>query len=247
LFSDFKGSRPLFICLSDEGDIYFGEYFDNQQRDVVKIYQSTDKGESYQVAYTFPPKTIRHIHGIFQDPFTSQIWVTTGDYDHESAIWNTEDKFQNLEQVMGGEQKYRAVQLIFTKEYIYYGSDSPLEPNYLYRLNKQTRIVERLQEVQGSVFYGCLVGSKFFFATVAEPSEVNKDPYVYIWGSEDGRAWKVLKKYRKDPLPMKLFQYGQIHFPRGENKTDTLWYSPQGTKDDLTLQRMAIKGALGEK
>ena len=247
LFSEFQGSRPLFICQTNAGDIYFGDYFNNPDRDTVNIYHSPDLGETYQIIYSFPPNTIRHIHGLFFDPYTDNIWVTSGDHDQESNIWKTGDNFKNLDRVVGGEQRFRAVQLIFTKDFIYYGSDTPLELNFLYRLNRRTKEVEKLQQVQGTVFYGCKVGSDLFFSTVVEPSIVNTDPHVYIWGSKDGKSWKCVKKYRKDLFPMKLFQYGQILFPRGENKTDNLWFTPLSTRKDLTLQCMTAKGMLGDQ
>jgi len=246
LFSGFQGSRPLFICQTTAGDIYFGDYFNNPERGVVNIYHSQDQGETYHIIYSFPSNTIRHIHGLFYDPYTDHVWVTTGDYDQESAIWKTEDNFENLDRVIGGEQRFRAVQLIFTEEYIYYGSDTPLETNYLYRFNRRTKEIERLQKVQGPVFYGCQVGSDIFFSTVAEPSTINTDPHVYIWGSKNGKTWKCVKKYRKDLLPMKLFQYGQIFFPRGENLTGNLWFTPLSVRKDQTLQRMPVIGMLGD-
>ncbi len=246
LFSGFQGSRPLFICQSNAGDIYFGDYFGNPDRAAVNIYRSKDQGESYQIVHTFPPGAVRHIHGIFHDRFTDQVWVTTGDHDQESVIWKTKDDFRNLEYVQGGTQTFRAVQLIFTEDHVYFGSDTPLGENHLYRLKRSSNEVETLQQVQGSVFYGCQVGNHLFFSTVVEPSEVNQDPFAYIWGSRDGISWEMIKKYQKDWLPKKLFQYGQIHFPRGENRTNTLWWTPFATKMDLTLQQMPVTEIWGE-
>ena len=40
------------------------------------------------------------MHGIFIDPYDGRIWVTTGDDDHESAIWFTDDEFKTLEKVV---------------------------------------------------------------------------------------------------------------------------------------------------
>jgi hypothetical protein len=246
-FSDFRGKRPLFITQTDQGRIYFGEYYNNPERDTVRIFGSFDQGKSFEVVYRFSPHSIRHVHGVFFDPYSNHVWVTTGDLDQESKIMRTGDDFQTLEQVVGGNQKYRAVQLIFTPDYVYFGSDTPLEENYLYRLNRDTNQVESLQEIEGSVFYGCKVGRALFFSTVVEPSRINQDTTVYLWGSEDGQKWHRIKKYPKDPLPLKVFQYGQIRFPVGENVTNRLWFTPYGTRLDQTLQFLPLEEAFNEQ
>ncbi|RLD07172.1 MAG: hypothetical protein DRI65_05255 [Chloroflexota bacterium] len=236
VFEDFQGTRPLFLSQSDNGNLYFGEYFNNPSRGHVNIFASEDEGLTFKSVYTFPKDSIRHVHGVFFDRYSGDLWVTTGDDNSESHIWRTSDEFRTVESVVGGEQQYRAVQLLFTKEHIYFGSDTPLEQNNISRLNRKTGQVEKLQQVQGTVFYGCKVGDTLFFSTVVEPGSINKDKRVYLWGSRDGEEWHSILSYQKDMLPLKLFQYGQIRFPSGINKTGNLWFTPFSTSEDQTIK-----------
>ena len=236
-----RGKRFLFLCLARGNDILFGEYFGNKDREAIHIYRSTDGGRSFEIDHTFPAKTVRHIHGVFCDPYTDSLWVTTGDTNGESGIWFTKDRIENLKIVISGNQQTRAIQLLFTESHVYFGSDTPLERNFIYRLDKKTGAVDKLQEVESSVFWGCKVGDSLFFSTAVEPSKVNKCRDACIWGSKDGETWKRITRFRKDIWPMKLFQYGQIFFPSGENNTDYLWFTPFATEKHMTVQRLDVR------
>lgn len=241
-FSIPRGSRPLFICEVAGGELFWGEYFGNPKRDEVRIYGSGDGARSWQVAYRFKEKTIRHVHGVFHDPYDNRIWITTGDEDHESAIWVTGDRFKSLEKVLGGTQQSRALQLLFTGDYVYFGTDTPFAKNQICRLDKGSGRVEELQPVEGSIYWGCKVGKALFFSTAVEPSAVNASVFASIWGSPDGERWTQVARYRKDRWPIKYCQMGQIYLPQGNNTTGYLFYTPVATEDDQTFQRIAVVG-----
>jgi len=232
------GSRPLAVAVSEAGVLYYGEYRSNSERSAVSVWQSLDGGTTWLPAWTF--NNVRHIHGVFYDPYTKSIWVTTGDADAESGIWVTYDNFIHLDLVAGGAQHFRVIQLLFTKQFIYFGSDALIEENHIYRMERKTGKIDILQAVSGTVFWGCKVGENLFFSTAVEPSTVNKNNYACLWGSPDGEKWKCLAKLRKDFWPMKLFQYGQIIFPAGDNHTGKLWFTPWATEHDQTLQCLDV-------
>ena len=222
------GSRPLSLGIIN-GEFVFGEYRSNPERSSIGIYGFSMGSElSRKAEFT----DIRHIHGIYQDPYTTAVWVTTGDNDDEAALYRTDANFNNFEKVLYGSQQTRAIKLLFDEKYIYFGSDAPDEVNYLYRMDKSTDKVERLIEVGSSVFHGCKVGNWLFFSTAVEPSKVNKTKYAEVWASPDGILWKCILKLKKDRLPMRYFQYGQIFFPNGPSDDETLWVSPFGTRFD---------------
>lgn len=234
-----QGSRPLSLCVA-EGEIFYGEYRGNPGRGPIHIWVGGPGGDDWQPAWRFDG--VRHVHGVFYDPYTSTIWVTTGDEDNESAIWLTRDRFRTLNRVVGGSQQLRAVQLLFAEEWIYFGSDAPDEKNHIYRMNRRTGEIEALAAVSGPVFYGAKVGNSLFFSTAVEPSDVNYDRHAEIWGSADGETWKLVKRFRKDRLPMKYFQYGQVNFPAGPGDGKYLWYSPVGTEQD----QQTLSSPIGE-
>lgn len=222
------GSRPLsFEKIGDE--LVFGEYRSNPERSPVSVYSINLKNNSkLQVKYTF--ENIRHIHGVYQDPYTLSIYITTGDENHEAAIWKTNDNFNTIEKVLSGSQQTRTIKLLFDENFIYFGSDAPHEKNYLYKLNKQSYEVKQLIEVGSSVFHGYKVDNWLFFSTAIEPSKINTTKFAELWASPDGNEWKCILKLKKDILPMRYFQYGQIFFPNGPGDGENLWISPFATK-----------------
>lgn len=237
-----RGSRPLFLCHYNEYGLCFGEYFDNPDRQAVNIYASRDMGKHFEVAYTFPADEVRHVHGVFFDPYTRWLWVTTGDADKESGIWVTDDDFAHLNRIVGESQRYRAVHLLFTEDCLYFGSDTPFERNSIYRMERASGKIDSVQTVPGSVFFGCKVGDNLFFSTAAEKSEVNTSRDPTLWGSPDGKRWQCIAKFKKDIWPMKLFQLGQILFPAGENQTGRLWFTPLASEHDQTLCCIDVAG-----
>ena len=232
------GSRPLALCQADASRLYYGEYLGNPDRRPVHVLGSDDGGRYWQPVYTF--SGIRHVHGVFYDPYTNAVWVTTGDTDAEVGLWMTPDHFRSLHHILAGSQQVRIVQPLFTSRYVYFGTDTPLEVNYLYRWERATGRIEPLQQVEGSVFYGCKVGTRLFFATVCEPSRVNRSRDVVLWGSTDGETWKTYLNLRKDLWPKRLFQYGQILFPNGPGTPSSLWVTPLATRHDQLSLRLDL-------
>lgn len=140
-----RGTRPLHITVTPEGHIFWGEYFDNAQRDEVHIYASTDCGASWNAAYTFPKRAIRHVHNIVYDEWEDCLWVLTGDDAAECRILRASCDFRTVEMVMSGSQQARAVALVLTRDALYFSSDTPLDHNHIYRLDRRgnlTRVAD---------------------------------------------------------------------------------------------------------
>jgi hypothetical protein len=184
-------------------------------------------GRSWQSVYQFTG--IRHVHGVYYDKYEDCIWTTTGDTNSESAIWVTRDQFANLQRITGGSQQCRAIRLLFTSDYIYFGSDAPEENNYIYRISRNTLETERLAAVGGPVYHGCQTNSGLFFSTACEPTRVGHERSAVVWHSRDGISWSVLARFKKDRLPM-LFQYGQVFFGEVTSSMPGVWISPFATE-----------------
>src|SRR5882724_11651654 len=131
-----RGTRPLHIASTPDGHLYWGEYFDNPRREEVHIYASTDHGITWNVAYTFPKGTIRHVHNIVHDEWENCLWVLTGDNGPECRILKASFDFRTVEIVMSGNQQARAVALVPTRDALYFSSDTPLEANNIYSLDR---------------------------------------------------------------------------------------------------------------
>ncbi len=90
------------ISEDDQGWTYFGEYFMNPARGEVRIYRLDADLDRWETAYTFPANTIRHVHGIFRDPFDpSALWASLGDAHGECHLIRTRDRFATYRNLRG--------------------------------------------------------------------------------------------------------------------------------------------------
>jgi hypothetical protein len=242
-----RGTRPLHITSVPGGTIFWGEYFDNSARDEVHIYASTDGGAIWSVAYTFPKRAIRHIHNIVHDPWGNCLWVLTGDYGDECRILRAACDFSRVETVLQGKQQTRAVAAIPTEDGLYFSSDTPLEPNFIYRLDRQGAL-SQIAAISSSSIYGCRVGTRVFFSTMVEPSEVNVDRHVRVFGSgndpRDGKTWQPFLAWQKDRWPMRLFQYGNAFLPDGNNSTPFLALTTIAVESDNMVTSLYSVGSI---
>ena len=228
-----RGTRPLHIAATPDDHVFWGEYFDNPVRDEVHIYASTNLGASWDVAYTLPRGAVRHVHNIVYDEWAHCLWVLTGDNGSECRILRASCDFKNVDVVLSGHQQARAVALVPAPDAVYFSSDTPLEANHVYRLDRGGTLTE-LASLSSSSIYGCRAGSGIFFSAMVEPSRINPDRRVRLYGSSDGLGWQPLLQWEKDLWPMSLFQYGNASLPDGRNSTDLLAVTTVAVRrDDL--------------
>jgi hypothetical protein len=216
-----RGTRPLHITAAPDKRLFWGEYFDNPQRDEVHIYTSEDRGMTWDVAYTFAKGAIRHVHNIVYDEFENCLWILTGDNGAECRILRASCDLKDVEVVLSGNQQARAVALVPMKNALYFSSDTPVETNHVYRLERAGNLT-KLAGLSSSSIYGCKVGESIFFSTMAEPSAVNSENDVMLLGSHEGQTWRQVLKWKKDLWTMGLFQYGNVLLPDGKNTTGLL-------------------------
>ena len=225
-----RGTRPLHITATPDARLLWGEYFDNAHREEVHLYSSVDYGATWQIAHTFPKGAIRHVHNMVYDEWENCLWILTGDYGAECQILRASVDLKQMEVAMSGNQQARAVAMVPTPEGLYFASDTPLEENHLYRLDRSGKLNE-LSALSSSSIYGCRVGPAIFFSTMVEPSEANPDSHVRLYAGRGG-SWRPLLAWKKDRWPMRLFQYGNAFLPDGRNQTNY-----------LALTTIAVQGA----
>ncbi|SCZ78643.1 hypothetical protein [Pseudobutyrivibrio xylanivorans] len=217
-----------------EDGIYYGEYFLNHEGTAVNIYKR-DNNASWNVIYTFPAGSIYHIHGLVPCKEKDCVYILTGDKDAESGIYEARNGFQDVKVIVSGKQAYRACVALPTENGLLYTTDTPLETNYLYYLDFETKELKVISEINGPCIYGRLVSNnEMVFSTSVEPDsrlprwkyELSKkvgpgvkDNYshVYIASYENGNIdIEEVFKAKKDILPMGIGQFGAIMFPAGE-------------------------------
>lgn len=232
VFNVVRGSRPMYLCEDIDGGVYFGEYFQNMEKQAVHIYGSHDHGKTWEIVYTFPEGNINHVHGIYMDPYTKNMWFATGDRENECIIGYTEDGFKTKKEVFRGGQEYRTCVLFFYKDFIVFGTDSQYQQNELKMFDRNSLEITHLQNVQGPVIRGAQFGNVSIISTDVEPSEVNKDTNAYVWITKDGLLWEELCHAEKDCLNPTLFQFGVFDLPQ---------YSSDYNGDKIYVTGKAVK------
>ena len=225
-----RGTRPLHITSTPGDNLYWGEYFDNRERDEVHIYGSSDRGLHWDVAYTFPKRAVRHVHNIVYDRWCDCLWILTGDDGDECRILRASTDLRTVEATLSGDQQARAVALVPREDALYFASDTPFEQNHIYRLERSGRL-SQVADLSSSSIYGCAVGSAVFFSTMVEPSEVNLDRHSRLFGTTDTNRWETVLSWKKDKYPQRLFQYGNTLLPDGENTSGLLAVSSIAVED----------------
>jgi len=235
-----RGHGPLREgwCEDDKGNCYLGEYFLNDRRDCsVNLLKSDNDGRSWKKKRSL--RNIRHIHCVQFDPISHTIWMGTGDRDNESSISFSENGGETWTEIGSGNQMFRAVSLVFTDAFVYWGSDAPTQQNYIYRYVRKSGNIERMVPVAGPVHYSTILEhGTILFATTSEGESEGKsaawDRKAHIWASEDGTHWTDVASWEKDGYPYVL-GFGRVYFPHGRYRENLFFTTEALKKVDNTL------------
>lgn len=220
-------------CAVDErGNVFFGEYLANNERGEMRVYKYTVGAGALEVVYTFPAKSIKHIHGIYLDDFTKSLFCLTGDDEDECQILQTFDEFETLDEIGKGDETWRAVSLLFTQQALFYGMDAEFRANHIYKIDRVTEDRESLGEVSGTVFFSKKLGEELFFTTTAENAPSQTENVAAIWNVDPEGKCREVVKFKKDRWHPTLFQFGTIHFPSVSLLTGELYFHLVGVEGD---------------
>jgi hypothetical protein len=224
-----RGRRPLTYAFSKDGKgvIYYGEYWSNPAREAVRVWRSED-GNCWEIAYTFPPSAIRHVHAVQYDPFTNYLWIATGDLDDECQIAFSEHGLRWLQPIGQGSQTWRTVSLVFTEDALYWGTDDPGGHNYIYRWKRADGFLEKVAWVKGPVYYSKKVGDYLLFSTAVERGEGDQDGYARIYAVDKDLNCQEVYRLAKDRWHPVFFGYGVLEFARGDTDGESFWVTARG-------------------
>src|SRR5205085_4825651 len=127
----------------------FGEYLANTERGPMRIYKYRAGSHRLEVAYTFPAGSITHIHGLYADPLSDDIYCLTGDAPSECRLLKSANGFETFDTGGEGDESWRAVSLLFAETALYYGTDAEFHDNHIVRLSRGSLQREMLGEVNG--------------------------------------------------------------------------------------------------
>jgi hypothetical protein len=212
------------VASAGDGSVFFGEYLTNARRDPIRIYRYAPGAGQLEVVHEFAAGVVRHIHGIYCDPFSDELWCLTGDFGAECRMLISNDGFATFREFGAGDESWRSVSVQFTKQHIYYATDAEFETNRLYRVDRTSGERQVLGQLDGPVYYSCARGDELFFAVTAElcPSQVGRAASLWHVDAE-GRLSKLVS-FEKDPWPVSFFLPGTIHFPCGPEVAEELFF-----------------------
>ena len=215
--------------------IYLGEYGRNPRRRPVPIYRSRDDGRSWQPAYEFAAGSIRHVHGVFHDPYSDRLWMPTGDRDGECWLVSADYDFADVVRHGDGSQAWRAVTLFFEPERIVWAMDSESETSYLQVFDRRTGELTRGRAFPGPVWYGKrLADGHALLQTTVEIGAGVRRPQACVFTSSDLVEWREVGCFDKDAWPLRWCRFGVVAFADGHQ-----------TSEDFVLSGDALQGLDG--
>jgi len=214
-----QGIRNDGIINIDDSTIFFGEYFQNPERDEVKIFKSMNNMNYWKIAYKFHPGKVRHIHAIQKDPYSGKLWVCTGDSDEESLVaWSNND-FKSITPIGQGSQLWRVCQLVFSEDALYWGTDTGSEDIAgIYRCDKHTGEIEKLEKIDGAIFYGTkLVNGTIVMSTNREGLKCETDNKTRLFIiTEDNKVTSFECGTWNNNKPEFWFKHAKLRFQRDQ-------------------------------
>jgi len=201
--------------------IYLGEYGANPDRSAVPIWCSRDGGRTWNIIHEFPKGSIKHVHGVYVDPYSDLLWISTGDFEKECFLHCVDENFNNLQKFGDGTQQWRPVSLLFEQNKILWGMDSQVESSYLQEFDRTTGTLTRLMEFPGPVWYSKqLTDGSALLQTTVEIGPGVKSDYAHLFVSQDNREWNEIIRFKKDRWPMRFFKFGVLAFADGPQTLD---------------------------
>lgn len=211
-------------ALAADGNVYFGEYLLNRERGPMRVYRYTPGADRVEIAHVFPAGTVRHIHGVFDDPYDGSLWALSGDVGDECRFMRTTDAFRTIEVIGSGDETWRSVSMLFAPDAIYYAMDAEFTQNYLYRIDRKTHERTRLAAVNGPVYQSHVSGEQYYFAVSAELCPSQQGRSAELWRLREGESGERVATLEKDAYSVRYFMTGTIDFPRGPGLPDRVLF-----------------------
>jgi hypothetical protein len=217
-----QGVRNDGILVTDNASIYFGEYYQNPERNKVDLYKSGNNISSWNVAHEFQPKAIRHIHAIQKDPYSDKLWICTGDDDEESFIAWSDDEFRNIHSIGQGSQFWRACQLVFSEESVLWGTDTGSEADAgIYEWDRKSAELKKYRAIDGAIFYATrLKNGTIVLSSDREGLKSEKDDKTRLYViSQDNKITSIQCGTWDHKKPGFWFKYALLRIQRDQGGT----------------------------
>lgn len=229
-----RGRRPLRRGLSVVNEhLYLGEYWSNSQREAAHIYKIHIPSGEKEIFYTFPAGSIRHIHTVDKDPYSQNLWVSTGDEDAECRLVLLHAQTGETVTLGEGSQKWRVVSFAFRPEAVYWGTDDHQGKNVIWRYDRASGQTRPIGQVVGPVYYNTVLDDVIVFGTTMEKGEGQQDGYGRLYAVDTQDNVQEIWKVRKDRWSAHWFGYGVFEFAEGSLGGRQFWVTAKGFSGGL--------------
>lgn len=228
----YRGKRGIknSMCFCGSGknlSLLFIEYTPGVVRERHKVWKYSVLAEDLSIIKEFYTEKehitqglfpcARHIHVIMKDPFTGDLYVGTGDSDIESGIYCSKDNGKTFELLFWGKQDYRALSFIFTKNAVFWNTDTH-ESQAIYRILRKDmaqKKVTRFPLVNGALWcslkYPIKINGCDFYIMSSNSEGALFDNYNRVYGikiDNDVPVFYELIKKRSRTCYSQLFILG---------------------------------------
>ena len=215
-------------------NIYFGEYLNGHQCD-IRVFCVNVSVPLVRECWRFSRAQIKHIHSIHYDSFRSRLWICTGDLDHESCIYYTDDEFSSVHKFGGGDQSWRAIAMLFDEHGMEWGmdagKDAPADAvNYIYRFDFRSGQRSKQITIGNPAYSACeFADGAAVMQTSFEPGRPQKTPEAAaLWIRDHQGGWSGFLElpYGITTPRQGVGKYGHIYLPQGKSPKNRLLFTP---------------------
>lgn len=224
LFQIQHGNRPLRrgLCVHQQS-LYICDYWSNPQREPIHIHRINLQNRQAEIFYRFEANSIRHVHAIEPDPYSDQLWISTGDLDPECMVAQLDPQSKQLTMIGNGSQKWRAVSFALRPEAVYWGMDNHLGANEIWRYDRKSGQTVALGKVVGPVYYNACLDDVVVFGAAMELGQGEQDGYARLYAVDIQGNLQEVWKLKKDGWNSKFFGHGNYEFAEGRLRGNRFW------------------------
>jgi hypothetical protein len=213
--------------------VYFGEYLNGHDR-YIRVFCIDVSANVVRECWRFSRQEIKHIHAIHYDKFRRRLWVCTGDLDHESNLYYTDDEFSTLHKFGGGDQSWRVIAMLFDEHGMEWGmdagKDAPADAiNRIYRHDFRSGQRSERMVIGNPAYAACdFSDGTAVMQTTFEPGRLQDTPEAAaLWLRDRQGNWtRVLSLPYGAMNRPGVGRYGMIYLPRGQSPSGRLLFTP---------------------
>jgi hypothetical protein len=189
------------IAIDNHDRVYFGEYRTGPRPQTIHVVIGENDGRDWMICHTFEQGQIFHVHSVSYDPYADRLLIATGDRDDEAGLFVLDSDCTGVEQIGGGDQRWRLIAPLFTPEKVVWGSDDDRAGAQIFAKARGTQTLEPLVFVGKPAYYGTrLSNGTLVQSTAFEPNSqftrsASPEPTATLWISPDGRQWWTLDNF----------------------------------------------------